>query len=406
MHEKKKKKFRLRQDIFSILMSSGSDLWIHVAMVALCIYGTLMIASASMGLSVDDPSYLVKTVAKQIVFIAIGYYGMTVLSKKFKIELLRKPGFLVCIFGMEIILLSCLAFTAVGGAHAWLRVTIGGIEISLQPSEFCKIVSILIVAAYLGDVHHHFDSWLKMIARPVSFILVYIFTVAIIQDDFGSAAVIFVISCICMLIPQNEQLSKFQLFLRVCFWLLVAFMFFILSSYGISLIEHLPLSQYQIDRFLSAVNPFADQYGSGWQLIKGLISFATGGWFGVGFGKSVRKYTDFPAANTDYILAILVEELGIVGFFILFLLYGVIVFRLLYFAIKIRNEKAKIILVGTSMYFVVHIFLNVGGVTGLIPLTGVPLLMISSGGSSTLSIMLMVGIAQAVISQYKRGEIE
>lgn len=406
MTEVKKKKFRLRRDIFSLLMSGGSDIWIHVAMVALCIYGTLMIASASMGLSVDDPMYLVKTVIKQVVFVIIGYIGMSMLSRKFSIELLRKPGFLVLMFAMEIILLACLAFPAVGGAHAWFRITIAGIELSLQPSEFCKIVSILIVAAYLGDVHHHFEKDLQIIVRPVAFILVYIFTVAILQDDFGSAAVIFVISCICMLIPQNEQLSKFQLFLRVCFWLLVAFMFFILSTYGISLIEHLPLSQYQIDRFLSAVNPFADQYGSGWQLIKGLISFATGGWFGVGFGQSVRKYTDFPAANTDYILSILVEELGVVGFAVLFILYGVIVFRLLTYAIRIKNEKAKIILVGTAMYFVVHIFLNVGGVTGLIPLTGVPLLMISSGGSSTLSIMLMVGIAQAVIAQYRRGEIE
>ena len=79
---------------------------------------------------------------------------------------------------------------------------------------------------------------------------------------------------------------------------------------------------------------------------------------------------------------------------------------MLNYANKIKNEKAKIILVGTAMYFVVHCFFNIGGVTGMIPLTGVPLLLISSGGSSTLSIMFCVGIAQAVISQYNRKEIE
>ena len=148
-----------------------------------------------------------------------------------------------------------------------------------------------------------------------------------------------------------------------------------------------------------------DQYGSGYQLVNGLVSFASGGWFGVGFGNSVRKYTDFPAANTDFILAIVVEELGFVGFLLLMTAYAVIIFRLLFFAMKIKNEQARIILVGTAMYFLVHIIFNVGGVTGFIPLTGVPLLMISSGGSSTLSIMMCVGIAQGVIAAYNRGEI-
>ena len=163
---------------------------------------------------------------------------------------------------------------------------------------------------------------------------------------------------------------------------------------------------YQKNRFLSAINPFIDQYGDGYQLVNGLISFATGGMFGVGFGKSIQKYTNFPAANTDFILAVLVEETGFVGFLGLMGLYTLLIVRLFLYANRIRSERAKMILVGTAMYFMVHIFLNVGGVTGLIPLTGVPLPLMSAGGSSAMSMMFAVGIAQAVISQYHKGEIE
>ncbi len=388
-------------------MSSGSDLMIHLAMFALMIYGTLMIGSASMGLAVSNPSYLVKTVIKQIVFVVVGYFIMCKLSNWFRLERLKSKKFPFVIIGMEVLLISCIAFTASGGAHAWIRIPIPGMEVSLQPSEFAKIISILIVAAYLGDVKKIYPRKRDLFVRPLLFIGIYLVTVLFVQHDFGSMAVIFLIVCVCLLIPTHPQAKEFQIFLRVAFWIMVGVAIFILSPLGTHLIESLPfLSTYQKNRFLSAVNPFQDIYGSSYQIVKGLVSFADGGLFGVGYGNSVRKYTDFPAANTDFILAILVEELGFLGFLILIALYSLIVFRLLYFAMKIKNEKAKIILVGTAMYFVVHCFFNIGGVTGLIPLTGVPLLMISSGGSSTMSIMFMVGLAQAVISQYNRKEIE
>lgn len=403
----KKKKLKFKWHIFSFLMSSGSDLPIHLAMFALMVYGTLMIGSASMGLAVSNPTYLVKTVGKQVVFVIAGYFGMCKFSNWFRLDRLKRSKFSIVIIGMEVLLLACLAFSASGGAHAWIRIPFPGIEMSIQPSEFAKIVSILIVAAYLGDVKKTYPRKRDLFIRPLSFIGIYLATVLFVQHDFGSMAVIFLIVCVCLLIPNNEQARPFQTVLRVLFWVMVGAAIFILSPLGTQLVEHMPfLSTYQKNRFLSAVNPFQDIYGSSYQIVKGLVSFADGGWFGVGFGNSVRKYTDFPAANTDFILAILVEELGFVGFLFLVILYGIIIFRLLSYANKIKNEKAKIILTGTAMYFVIHCFFNIGGVTGLIPLTGVPLLMISSGGSSTLSIMFAVGIAQAVISQYNRKEIE
>ncbi|MBO7703766.1 MAG: FtsW/RodA/SpoVE family cell cycle protein, partial [Solobacterium sp.] len=110
--------------------------------------------------------------------------------------------------------------------------------------------------------------------------------------------------------------------------------------------------------------------------------------------------------NTDFILSIVVEELGIFGFLLIFIPYMVIIVQLYRYAMKMENEQARIILVGTAMYLVIHCLFNIGGVTGMIPLTGVPLLMISSGGSSTLAFMAAIGLAQAVIDQYRKGRIK
>jgi cell division protein FtsW len=208
------------------------------------------------------------------------------------------------------------------------------------------------------------------------------------------------------MIPTNPQLKWLKITAGCMIALLVIGIFVLVyTKFGEALINALP-DGYQKKRFISAVNPFLDKYDSSYQLVNGLIAFASGGWFGRGLGNSVRKYTDFPAASTDSILSILVEELGFVGFLVMIIFFGIIIFRLLKYAQKIHNEKAKIILVGVAMYFMIHIFFNIGGVTVAMPLTGIPLLLISSGGSSTISAMMSLGIAQSVISSYRRGLIQ
>ena len=121
---------------------------------------------------------------------------------------------------------------------------------------------------------------------------------------------------------------------------------------------------------------------------------------------TIRKYTDFPASNTDFILAIVIEELGFMGFLLIAICYMVIIIRLYKYAFKMKNEKGRIVLVGVATYLFVHFLFNVGGVTGFIPLTGVPLLMISAGGTSTSTTMVAIGLGQAIISQYRQGVIE
>ncbi|MCI6272840.1 MAG: FtsW/RodA/SpoVE family cell cycle protein [Erysipelotrichaceae bacterium] len=388
-----------------IRMPSHSDKVILYSTLVLAIFGLIMVTSSSMGIAVGNNTYLIKIVAKQVVFTVAGYIAMIFAAKQFSFKLLKEyVNFILVVTVLG--LLFALFFPDVGGARAWIKIPFPGIEVTLQPSEFSKISIICVIAAYLGDIKRILSRNIDVFKAPLTFVLFSVFIVILLQKDMGSGVVMFGIACICFLIPKHKQLRNIQLSIIIMILIGSLFGILILSPVGEGLIYFLPLQPYQINRFLSSINPFIDRYATGYQLINGLISFASGGFFGVGFGNSVRKYTNFPAANTDYILAIVVEELGFVGFLLIFIPFILIIGKLFQYAFKIKSEKAQIVLIGTAMYMFIHFLLNVGGVTGLIPLTGVPLLMISSGGSSTLSLMMAIGISQAVINQYELGEIQ
>ncbi|MEF9968370.1 MAG: FtsW/RodA/SpoVE family cell cycle protein, partial [Longicatena sp.] len=311
-------------------------------------------------------------VAKQIVFSVVGYVAMLLVAKAFTFQRLRNSISLI-VLGTVGALLFALMFGSVGGAKAWIRIPMPGGEVTIQPSEFAKISIMLVVAVYLCDLKQKASTNWELVKTPAIIIAIFAFIVGFLQSDFGSMIVMLAIAVIIFLIPQHPQLVKYQKVVFILIVLGIVGVVFLISPIGVNFVEHLPLAIYQKNRILSAVNPFADKYGSGYQLVNGLVSFASGGFFGVGFGNSVRKYTNFPAFK---------------------------------YAFKMKSEKGRVILIGTAMYILVHFIFNVGGVTGLIPLTGVPLLMISYGGSSTMSIMVAIGISQAVISRYRTGEIE
>lgn len=162
------------------------------------------------------------------------------------------------------------------------------------------------------------------------------------------------------------------------------------------------LKGYQLGRIATWLNPLHDVQHSGWQLTNALIAFSTGGLFGKGFGASTQKYGYIPESHNDFIAAIIFEELGLVGFLVFLIPYCIIIFKMFNYGLKIKDTKSKLILFGVGTYFFTHLLVNVGGVSGLIPMTGVPLLLISSGGSSSWAAMISIGIAQSLIAKYNR----
>lgn len=276
---------------------------------------------------------------------------------------------------------------------------------SIQPAEFFKIFLIILIAVCFEKIRTKNISFLKAFIPVFIFGGAGLFIIIFLQRDMGTAMIVLLLISILLMIPYHPNFTKKQ---ALMFKLTIIFSiigFFLLTNLGLDLIINLngglESNKYQVLRFVAARNPFLDAQGSGLQLIYGLEAIARGGLFGVGVGNSTVKFL-IPEGRTDYIITIIMEEIGLVGFLFITFLMLLIVGRLIYFALRSKNESYKVILLGVALYFLFHYILNVGGVSGLIPLTGIPLLMVSSGGTSLLAVFIGIGICQGLISVIKR----
>jgi len=392
----------MKKPRFSIRLPKGRDIHIQIAMVLLGIIGFFMIISASMTTN-TSAQVLGVAAAKQFGFLLVGYIGYIAFARTFDVYFFKR--YIVPFAALMFIsLIFPLFFKAVNGAQAWIPLPIG---MTIQPSEFAKLGAVILLAVYIGDVHGRNIRLADLIQVPFYYIGATILLIILIQKDTGTGVVLFVMVVFEFLMAGHKKLVPLQIFVVVSIVLTVILSFLVLSPAGIFFVKNvLNLPTYMVSRFENTINPFINKYGSGYQLVNGLVAFVKGGWTGVGFGKSLQKYGYLPAAKTDFILAVLAEEFGFLGVALVVALYFTLIYRLMKHALNAKDEKTRMILVGIAMYIFSHFVLNVGGVTALIPLTGVPLLLLSSGGSSTLSIMFGLGIAQALIIKQNRQEIE
>ena len=392
----------MKKPRISLRLPKGRDIYIQIAMILLGIIGFFMIISASMTTNTSAQT-LGLVAARQFAFLLLGYIGYIVFARTFDILWFKRN---IIPLG-AILFLSLwvpLFFPAVNGAQAWIQLP-GGM--TLQPSEFAKLGVVILMAVYMGDVRGRNIRLAELIQFPFYYIGATILLIILIQNDMGTGVALFIMVVFEFLMAGHKKLVPMQITVVVLIILTVVFSFLVLSPAGIYFVKNvLNLPTYMVSRFENTINPFINRFGSGYQLVNGLVAFVKGGWTGVGFGRSLQKYGYLPAAKTDYILAVLAEEFGFLGVAVVVVLYFMLIFRLLKHALNAMNEKTRMILVGIAMYLFSHFMLNVGGVTALIPLTGVPLLLLSSGGSSTLSIMLGLGIAQALIVKQHREGIE
>lgn len=379
---------------FSIFMPKGYNKYIHGAMILLSFFGSLMVISANINHNSTPMSLLVVAV-RQVGFFMIGYVAMVILARYWSWEFIKKHMLLIAAFTIGL-LITPLFFPSRSGAWAWIEIP--GINATIQPSEFAKITMIAILAVFLGDIRSKRVTMKEMMTTPMMFALSAILIVVVFQRDLGSGVILFALAWILVLIPSAPQLRKTQWAMMILFIVGVLGLLFLISKPGILFIESLGLPEYMVNRFRAMADPFEDTRNVGYQLYNSLVAFVKGNWLGVGIGNSIQKFGYLPVAQSDYILAIIVEETGFIGFVSLFVGYSVLIFHLIVQSLTVRSERGKMMLFGTALYLLLHFILNVGGVTSLIPLTGVPLLLISAGGSSQVAIMMALGICQNIIA--------
>ena len=380
------------------------DKYINWAVALLLLIGTFTIVSTNVGKTTYAPNIVPKVIVKQSIFCVCGYIAMWFMNRFFRFRWYSKIEWCIvplCLF----IMILPFAFPEIGGSHAWIQIA----GISLQPSEFAKPLIIIICATCLYRAKKETDM-LKVrgqLFKRAWFSFVLIFGIVAIQKDMGTLVIICFIFLSCIMIPKYVVLQRMQRLLKLFVYgaIAAAIVLFGITNIGTEIIKHTSLAHIAV-RVENFKDPYTDVYGDGYQPANSLYGIASSDIRGKGIGNSTRKYGYLTQADNDYILAVLLEETGVFGLFGLVILYGMIEIRLFYYAFKTSEDMYKVILGGTGVYLFMHFFLNAGGVACLIPFTGVPLLFISSGGTSLMSIMLTMGLAQNCICSIRRKEMD
>lgn len=330
---------------------------------------------------------------KQVCILILCYIAYHFLSNYFSLE---KYNIFIRLFAVGIFILLIVASTISNNtvSNGWIYI----FGISLQPSEFAKVAIILLIALILCDKRSKQIKTSSLLIKPMIFYIGSVIIILVLQNDMGSAFCFAGVGAITFLMVNDKRFDACQKWLLgIIIFIFVCFGILMIPAVTNKLIDKGILA-YQLTRIKSVLDPTWDRYGYSRELLNSLIAIMKGNILGVGIGDSVLKFGYIASSNADYIFAIIVEETGLIGITIIFGCYAIILYSLIKASFKAKKNAEKAILIGTVSYLFVHMFLNVGGVSGLIPSTGVPLLLVSAGGSSMLSIMALLGICQRIIA--------
>lgn len=373
---------------------------IYILSHLLMVIGILMVYTASSYKAISEGDAATAYMFRQLLFVVIGL-GLIFFLGQMNIAIFRRKKWMYGLL-LAMVLAMALVWTigpTINGAKGWLR--IGGF--SIQPIEFAKPIVVVVLANLLavhqeelvaGDLWHVIKSESK-----VSIALALILGITFFLPDFGGMAI--VASIIALMILASGAPAKW--FKRSLLGIGVGYviMLIILHFFDFSHIDN-----YQIRRFTAFANPFAYAQGDGLQLVNSYYAFALGGLMGQGPGNSIQKTGYIPEAHNDFIMAIIGEEFGFFVTLLIIAIYFALIIYLLMKSTKMRTIFLQLILVGVAGYFFVQIFINLGGVLGLIPITGVTLPFLSYGGSSVLASSIMIGLALAAIRRDQRERQE
>ncbi len=358
------------------------DYSLIITYVLLCLFGLIMIYSASMITAVQrygvDSDFFYK---KQLVHIVIAFllFSCTALFP-YKAFLNNKFLFIM-IVGM---LMSLIAIFFIGhvsnNAQSWIKIGTS----SIQPSEFAKLAVIVYMAAVYSKKQKYMEDFNQGVAPPLLLLLIICFIVGI-QPDFGTAGIIFLIGFSIVISSGVTKKNLIKLFTIFALVILVLSPVIFLGKNEI-------FSKERMSRITGFLHPFQSAEDSGYHLINSYIAIGAGGLTGEGLGQSVQKLGYLPEPHTDFIMAIISEELGVFGVAFVIGGLGYLVLKGLYIGVKCKDPFGSLLAIGISSMIGIQAFINLGGVTGLIPITGVPLPFISYGGSSLLLLSLSLGI--------------
>lgn len=355
-----------------------------------------MVYSASAGIEMQNGGSPTSYLIKQAIYALLGL-GCVAFFANLPLRYMRTRRFLrdstfIMLFLLVIVL---VVGQAVNGAKGWLSLG----PINLQPAEFCKLYFILYFSDRMARARQRGTHFLESGAAigPLLFALVFLLLILAQPDTGGfaiNAAIIIVMLLACD-IKWKWGITAIIAFPTVGYFLME-------KAVESGLIH----GGYRAQRFIAFMNPFGNASGSGSQLVNSYYAISNGGVFGVGLGNSIQKMGYLPEPNTDFIMAITSEELGLVGVTVILGVLLCLICRIILVGVRSRSLYHTLICYGTATFMTVETFFNIGGVLGILPITGVTFPFISYGGSSMLVLSSAVGIVMNISIQQNKEQLQ
>ncbi len=363
------------------------DPWLLGASIALAALGVVMVASSSIaigeGLQVGPFHFL----ARHVLFLGIGIgLALWLMRTELKtVERFDRLLLLLCFVLLLAVFVPGLGHSA-NGARRWLNLVVA----KFQAVEAVKLMYIVWLASYLVRFRDEVNAtWMAML-KPI-FVATGLVVLLILQPDFGSLSLILAITAGMLVLGGVHMPRMFGPVLI-----------------GLPVLAAIAIAEpYRMRRFTSFLDPWADPFDSGYQLTNALMAVGRGEWFGVGLGGSVQKLAYLPEAHTDFILAVIAEELGFVGVCLVIGLYALLVGRAFWVGlqcVEMRRHFAGYCAFGVALWIALQSFVSIGVNLGLLPTKGLTLPLISSGGSSVLMTCAALGLLLRVSYELDRAQ--
>ncbi|GEN30344.1 cell division protein FtsW [Cerasibacillus quisquiliarum] len=353
-------------------VKSHPDYILLTVIIALLLLGIIMVFTSSYiwaEYKYDDMFFFVK---RQLLFASVGVIGMIIImSIPYHFWMVySKVILLVCFLLLMIVLIPGIGMVR-GGAQSWIGVG----AFSIQPSEFVKLGLIIFLSKKLATNQKHITSF-KRGFLPLLLLVFTIFGLIMLQPDLGTGVVL-VLTCMVLLFVGGARILHF---IGLALIGSIAFIFLILSA------------PYRISRITAFLNPWEDPLGDGFQIIQSLYALGPGGLMGTGLGNSLQKYFYLPEPQTDFIFAILGEELGFIGAGFVICLFALFFWRGIKVSLESPDHFGRYLALGIVSLVTIQTLINISVVIGLIPVTGITLPYLSYGGSSLTLTLCSSGI--------------
>lgn len=377
------------------------DYSIVIPYLLLSIIGLIMVYSSTSTLALKSGEAATAMVTNQLLFWMISLVAMFFIYKM-KTAVFQNKSFIMFAITVVSVLLLLVKFTPLGsnlnGASGWISIA----GFSMQPAEYLKIMVIWYLSYILARRQRYIDKeFKKAVSRPMLLVGSLIFLVAI-QPDFGNAAIITLIAIIILLASGINYMYTYVAGGVGILGSIIAIQALVLSG-GIFVPERY---KYIYNRFAIFKNPFVDERNLGHQLANSYYAMSNGGWFGKGLGNSIQKKGFLPEAHSDFIFSITMEELGLIGALIILGILMVLIARIILVGVRSKRPFNALMCIGVGSMLLIQVFINLGGITGLIPLTGITFPFLSHGGNSLLITSISIGFVLNISADEKRYKME